>query len=505
MIKSKLLTDSAWKDVLAKNKGVKDNGMLKVLAEIKKLGDDDHDDAQGILDQIQKLAAQLKKSKEIAALPAVGKFLAELTGAADTAVRDVAKAKAEHEKTQKTKAEAEKKAAANKDDDDDGEGDEEESPELLTTKLKPLLKRVAKGERMHALLAKSGKQVVVMLSPKPISPSRRKMLADQLGGGSTKYFPGHCHLVAGAITFTLKAEVAGMSKLVKVALLEQTGLRLNKLKCCGEDGDDEDGDENEPTSPAGDKSGGDDQGDEPSEKKAEPPTGMTRPFEIGASGGRGGTNLEEDVQAVQAALNRRADAGLSVDGRCGPGTLKAITEFQQAMGQSKPDGRVDPGRGTAHALAASGKIGKPPPAPNPLAPPDDLGEATLARAPQVWHGTRNILDHNIEELKRAIRQEYSNEHPTLLAEIDQNVRRVDVVLEKLDARLAQTLERAGATKDAAQRKAEIASAKTLLADYVAFVKSEPLIDHIDKNPFGVNAQVRKTITDSLTHMIKSIA
>ncbi|MBC7938369.1 MAG: hypothetical protein H7Z19_01175, partial [Chitinophagaceae bacterium] len=56
MIKSKVLTDSAWKDVLAKNKGVKDNGLLKALAEVKKLGDDDHDDAQGILDRIQKLA-----------------------------------------------------------------------------------------------------------------------------------------------------------------------------------------------------------------------------------------------------------------------------------------------------------------------------------------------------------------------------------------------------------------------------------------------------------------
>ena len=67
------------------------------------------------------------------------------------------------------------------------------------------------------------------------------------------------------------------------------------------------------------------------------------------------------------------------------------------------------------------------------------------------------------------------------------------------------LERAGATKDAAKRKVELASAKTILAEYIGFVKSEPLIEHIDKNPFGVNAQVRKVITDSLTHMIKSIA
>ncbi len=251
MIKSKVLNDSAWKDVLAKNKGVKDNGLLKALGDIKKLGDDDHADAQAVLDQVQKLIAQLKKSKEIAAAPAVGKFLAELTTAADTAVRDAAKAKAEADKSTKAKAAADKKAQAAEakqgDEDEDGE---EESPELLTTKLKPLLRMVAKGETMHALLAKSGKQVVVMLSRKPIPPARRKMLADQLGGGSTKYFPGHCHLEAGATTFVLKAEVAGMSKLVKRALLEQTGLRLNKVKCRGEDGDDDDGDEDEAGAPA---------------------------------------------------------------------------------------------------------------------------------------------------------------------------------------------------------------------------------------------------------------
>jgi translation initiation factor 2B subunit (eIF-2B alpha/beta/delta family) len=112
MIKSKVLNDSAWKDVLAKNKTVKDNGLLKVLAEIKKLEDDDHDEAQDILDQVQKLITQLKKSKEIAAAPAVAKFLAELITAADIAARDVAKAKAEADKEAKAEAEAEKKANA---------------------------------------------------------------------------------------------------------------------------------------------------------------------------------------------------------------------------------------------------------------------------------------------------------------------------------------------------------------------------------------------------------
>ena len=75
MIKSKVLADSAWKEVLSKNKGVKDNGLLKCLAGIRQLGDDDHDDAQGILEQIQKLVGQLRKSREIAAAPTAAKFL----------------------------------------------------------------------------------------------------------------------------------------------------------------------------------------------------------------------------------------------------------------------------------------------------------------------------------------------------------------------------------------------------------------------------------------------
>ena len=407
MIKSKLLSDSAWKDILSKNKGVKDNGLLKKLAEIKQLDEDKHDAVLKSLDEIVKLATQLKKDKAVSSVAAVAKYLADVQGDADTAVRDVAKAKAEHEKTQKTKAEAEKKAAANKDDDDHDEGDEEESSELLTTKLKPLLKRVAKGERMHALLAKSGKQVVVMLSPKPISPSRRKLLAEQLGGGSTKYFPGHCHLVAGAITFTLKAEVAGMSKLVKVALLEQTGLRLNKLKCCGEDGDDEDGDDDELTSPEGDESGGEEQGDE---------------------GDKDG----------------------------GPG---ADTET-----------------------------------PSP----------ELAGAPQVWDGAREFLQTNINALKKAVQAQIADEGAELIDEINSQLQKLDRILGRLDQRLTSSLANAGAAKSAAGRNAALQESKAILAEYIRYVRAEPLIEHLDSNPFGVKMDLKATLSKSLTQLARAI-
>jgi len=243
MVKSKVLSDAGWKDVAGKG-NVKDNGLLKALEKLKRLGDDEHDETTKVLDEVGKLAGLLKKDKAVAATPAVAKYVAEVIGEAQAVARDVAKAKAEHDKAQKAKAEAEKKAVAKSaDGGDDDDDDDELTPELLTTKMKPLLKLVAKGQTMHALVAKSGKQVVVMMSRKPISPARRKMLADQLGGGSTKYYPGVCTLEAGAVTFALKSEVAGMAKLVKIALLEQTGLRLNKLKCRGDDGEDADDDD----------------------------------------------------------------------------------------------------------------------------------------------------------------------------------------------------------------------------------------------------------------------
>lgn len=254
MLKSKFLGDAGWKDLASKNK-LKDNGLAKSLEKLKRVGDDDHDDQAKILEEVVRLVAALKKDKAVAAAPAVVKYLGEVQGDADSAQREVAKSRAEHEKAMKAKAEAEK-AAAKKAEQEDEADEDEESPELLTTKLKPLLKLVAKGETMHTLLAKSGKQVVVMLSRKPIPPARRKLLAEQLGGGSTKYYPGTCGLEAGATTFALKSEVAGLSKLVKKAVLEQTGLRLNKIKCRGEDGDDHDDDDDAPAESDGkDKDG----------------------------------------------------------------------------------------------------------------------------------------------------------------------------------------------------------------------------------------------------------
>jgi hypothetical protein len=423
MIKSKFLTDSAWKDVLAKNKGVKDNGLLKTLADIKKLGDDDHDDAQEILDQIQKLAGQLKKSKEIAATPVVGKFLAELTSAADTAVRDVAKSKAEAQK--RAEAEAKKKAQEDKKAEPE-EGDDDEDPSgLLTTKLKPLLRQVAKGEMMHALVAKSGKRVMVLLSRKPIPPARRKLLADELGGGSTKYYPGHCTLEAGAVTFVLKAEVAGMSKLVKAALLEQTGQRLNKVKCRGEDGDDDDGDEDLENAKRPD-------GDEP----------------------------PDFVPGVEVAAEDKKGDGADAD-RDKPRESVPVVEVKASAAQ-------------------------------------------LEKAPQVWKGTRQLLQNNIDTLKEAVQAQLAGEGGDLVDEVNDQLQKLNRIMDKLDKRLTNSLTNALETSDAALRNEALQKSKGILAEYIQYVRAEPLIEHLDSNPFGVKMELKATLAKSLTALARAI-
>ena len=139
MSNAKFLSDSGWKDIASKNK-IKDNGLLKVLADFKKLDDDKHDDALESLDEMLKLAAQLKKAKDVGANPSVNKYVAELADAADAQRRLVAKAKADADK--RAKSEAQEQAAKKSAKDDDEDGDDDESPEILTTKLLPLLRLV---------------------------------------------------------------------------------------------------------------------------------------------------------------------------------------------------------------------------------------------------------------------------------------------------------------------------------------------------------------------------
>jgi hypothetical protein len=47
--------------------------------------------------------------------------------------------------------------------------------------------------------------------------------------------------------------------------------------------------------------------------------------------------------------------------------------------------------------------------------------------------------------------------------------------------------------------------KAILFDYINYVKSEPLIAHIDSNPLGIQTNLKQVLADSLKHMAQAIA
>lgn len=81
------------------------------------------------------------------------------------------------------------------------------------------------------------------------------------------------------------------------------------------------------------------------------------PRSISGSVGKGGTNNEADVRAVQGWLNHHG-ARLEVDGQYSNNTLKEIKKFQRRVGL-KADGIISPGKKTWQGLIGDLPVGPP--------------------------------------------------------------------------------------------------------------------------------------------------
>ena len=75
---------------------------------------------------------------------------------------------------------------------------------------------------------------------------------------------------------------------------------------------------------------------------------------------------------------------------------------------------------------------------------------------------------------------------------------------RLDKRLTNSLTNALETQDPGLRNASLQESKTILAEYIRYVRSEPLIEHLDSNPFGVKMNLKATLAKSLTQVAKAI-
>ncbi len=102
--------------------------------------------------------------------------------------------------------------------------------------------------------------------------------------------------------------------------------------------------------------GGTPSGDDSSTDNSTDTSNLAR--SISGSVGKGGDNKEEDVRTVQGWLNSHG-AGLEVTGQSDNKLVNEIKKFQRRLGQTRPDGRVDPGKNTWKGLLGEIPAGPP--------------------------------------------------------------------------------------------------------------------------------------------------
>jgi peptidoglycan hydrolase-like protein with peptidoglycan-binding domain len=135
----------------------------------------------------------------------------------------------------------------------------------------------------------------------------------------------------------------------------------------------------------------------------------------------------------------------------------------------------------------------------------EKARSTVAQAPQAWRMARRTVAARLDQLKKAVRKDFADEGPEMAGEIDGCLTTLDGVLARLDDRLATSMEKAAAATDDRAREAELKKSLKILAQYSAYVMADPVIDHIDANPFGINTNLQDGLSQMLEQMGDAVA
>ena len=129
---------------------------------------------------------------------------------------------------------------------------------------------------------------------------------------------------------------------------------------------------------------------------------------------------------------------------------------------------------------------------------------TLLQAADAWRQTLRQADERIAALKGSVKSQCADSPAALLQAIDKGLVKLDEVLSAVDHRLADSLANAGKAADGSARTAELKKAKSILAQYLAYVNGAPIVAHLDRNPFGVKTEVKALLASGLTRVAKAI-
>jgi hypothetical protein len=450
----KKLSKDVWVGFTKKLKlSLDDSALIKALEKFDKT-DEGHNDArasalEGIVEQVKKQVAALVKAKKDLGDKPFGETKDKLYELLDEA-----------EKQQK---------AANKSAASSAEEEEEDSPALLTTAMIPLVRLLHKGEvQMHGLIAVGSKKAAVLIMRRAISPSRRKLLAEYLQeSGGLKYFAAEVAGSAGQLEFLLDSSPGGLSKKLRQAVLDQTGLRSKVFVQFGEETE-TDGEE------SAESEGGEVQASE-DEGHADDAALITYQQRLEALAPRylqalkGAPELAGKLRALHGFADGKAEAGQYAV------ALKSLDALEGLLA-------------TAEAAVATQTTSKP----------DRSGAQVLFTQTRLdWDSTRKTVLAELQELEAEI-LEASREEPDL-EDIRGGTKNLFAMLETLDTSLIDKLDEAINALDPAQRKALHGQALEIVGGYRKFIRSDALLRDIDDNGF-LELDVRETLDLKLAAM-----
>lgn len=124
---------------------------------------------------------------------------------------------------------------------------------VLTSGTVVMLREVRRGQPTHALIALHGRQCALRLARRPLQASARELLATWLGAsGGVRYLSATCTWQDETIIFVVATPPTGLARLVRQALLKQTGKR-HRVRVRGSQADDidETTDDDDPDDDAG--------------------------------------------------------------------------------------------------------------------------------------------------------------------------------------------------------------------------------------------------------------
>ena len=203
---SKLLTHAGWNTIVRKF-NVKDNGLLRALADYQKLDDDDHAERLKAIAKVSQLAERLAKVKEVAANEDVVDYLDDAGKAADLEQQQIAKAKVTADQAE---------AIAKK---------EEALEDKYEIKLWAMLQKIrsTRGLAYECIVCLS-QPLGVNVAPR-ITQQHKDQLT-KLHDGCKRFLSGSCSFENGKYAFTFEHPISGMARKLQDSIKTALGKTL---------------------------------------------------------------------------------------------------------------------------------------------------------------------------------------------------------------------------------------------------------------------------------------